>query len=344
MEVLELQDQDKEEWDKYVYDSPQATMYHLAGWKDVMEDTFGLRSHYLSAKEGDQILGVLPLLHIKSRLSGHFFTSMPGSVCTQDEETARALVERAKELVRASRAGYLILRDSHRKWDVPELVTNEDHCTLVLKLFDDPEQQWKSIDRRVRQHINKAISAKLEMVIGPDYLESFYPVYTQALREMGTPTQGPEFFRNALRQFPAHFTIIMVHHNGQVLGGTFAAFFRDTIYTTWAGFLRQFYELRLTHSLYWETLKYGCENGFQWIDLGRSKVDSGTYVFKTRFGAQPRPLYQQCYLNGISQPPAVGGAREDDAKYRLFVRVWRRLPLSMVEFLGPRLRKRMPFG
>ena len=344
MEVLELQEKDRQKWDEYVYGSAQGTFFHLTGWKDVMEDTFGLRTHYLFAKEGDQILGVLPLLHIKSRLSGHFFTSMPGAVCAQDEETARALVERAKELVRASRAGYLILRDSHRKWDVPELVTNEDHCTLVFKLFDDPEQLWKRIDRRVRQHINKTIRAKLEVVMGPDYLESFYPAYSRAMQHMGTPTLGPAFFRNALRQFPAHFTIIMVRHNGQVLGGTFAAFFRDTIYTTWAGMLPQFYKLYSTHSLYWETLKYGCENGFQWVDLGRSKVDSGTCVFKTRFGAEPRPLYQQCYLNGISQPPAVGGTREDDAKYRLFVRVWRRLPLSMVEFLGPRLRKRMPFG
>ena len=57
MEVLELQDQGKEAWDRYVYDSPQATIYHLAGWKHVMGKTFGLRSHYLCAKEGDQVVG-----------------------------------------------------------------------------------------------------------------------------------------------------------------------------------------------------------------------------------------------------------------------------------------------
>ncbi len=344
MEVLELQDQGKEEWDKYVYDSAQATIFHLAGWKDVMEDTFGLRSHYLFASEGNRILGVLPLLHVKSRLSGHCFTSMPGAVCAQDEETARALVERAKELVRASGAQYLILRDSYRKWNLPDLVTNEDHCTLVVKLCDDPEQIWRRLDRRVRQHTKKAIKAKLEVMIGPDYLEALYPAYSRAMRDLGTPTLGPAFFRNVFRQFPAHFTMIMVRYNGQVLGGTFAAFFRDTIYTTWAGMLRQFYKLRTTHSLVWETLKYGCANGFQWLDLGRSAWDSGTYRFKKLWLSEPRPLYQQCYLNGVSQPPPVGSTRADDVQYRAFVGVWRHLPLSMTEFLGPRLRKRMPFG
>ena len=40
-----------------------------------------LRAAALLAQEGDQTLGVLPLLHINSRLAGHFFTSMPGGLC-----------------------------------------------------------------------------------------------------------------------------------------------------------------------------------------------------------------------------------------------------------------------
>ncbi len=344
MEVLELQDQGKEEWDKYVYDSAQATIFHLAGWKDVMEDTFGLRSHYLFASEGNRILGVLPLLHVKSRLSGHFFTSMPGAVCAQDEETARALVEQAKELVRASGAKYLILRDGHHKWCIPELVTNEDHCTLLVRLPKDLEEIWRGIKKRARQLTKKAIKDGVEVLTGPDSLDDFYPVYSQAMRDAGTPTLGLRFFRRVAAQFPAHFTLTTVRCGCQILGGGFMAPFKDTVYCTWGGMLRQFYNLRPNHLLYWETLKYGCENGFQWVDLGRSRWDSGTFVFKMNWGAEPRPLYQQYYLNGISQPPTVGSSMEADAQYRLFVKVWRRLPLSVTEALGPQLRKNMPFG
>ena len=46
----------------------------------------------------------------------------------------------------------------------------------------------------------------------------------------------------------------------------------------------------------------------------------------------------------FSQPPAVGTSREADVKHRLFVKVWRWLPLSVTEVLGPQLPKRMPFG
>jgi FemAB-related protein (PEP-CTERM system-associated) len=344
MEVLELGDHDRNAWDEFVYDTPQATMYHLAGWKDVMGHAFGLCTHYLHAREGNQILGVLPLLHVKSRLAGHYFTSMPSAICVRCDESAQALVERAKELVRANSARYLILRDSFRKWDFPELLTNEDHCTLVVKLFDDPERIWRGINRRVRQSTQKAITAGVEVVNDPGQLESLYPVYSRAMRDRGTPTLGIDFFRNMLRQFPDHFTVMTVRHERQVLGGGFVGLFGGTVYQTWGGMLRQSYELRPNYLLYWETLKYACENGFQWADLGRSAWESGTFRFKKHWLSEPRPLYQQFYLNGVTQPPPVGSSRASGVQYRVFVRLWRSLPLSIAELLGPQLRSWLPFG
>jgi FemAB-related protein (PEP-CTERM system-associated) len=344
MEVLELREHQREEWDSYVHDAPQATIFHLSGWKDVMEHTFGLGTRYLYARDGNQILGVLPLLYVKNKITGHYFTSMPGAICTQDDRSAKALVERAKELVRGSTARYLTLRDSLQKWEFSELVTNEDHCTMMVKLFDDPEQIWRGVNRRVRQSTKKAISAGVEVVNDPGQMESFYPVYSKAMRDMGTPTLGIDFFRNMLRQFPEHFTVMTVRHDRQVLGGGFVALFQGTVYQTWGGMLRESYELRPNYILYWETLKYACENGFQWADLGRSQWNSGTFNFKKHWQAEPRPLYQQFYLNGTDQPPPVGSTREDDVQYRIFVSMWRHLPLPMTELLGPQLRSWLPFG
>jgi FemAB-related protein (PEP-CTERM system-associated) len=344
MEVLELQEQYEEAWDRFVYDSSQAVVYHLAGWKDVMQKTFGIESHYLFAQEGGQVLGVLPLLHINSKLSGHYFTSMPAAICARDEEVAQALVDRAKELVVVNGAAYLILRDSYHKWNLPELVTSEEHCTFVAQLYDDPDEMYKKLDRRLRQHLKKAFKAEVEATVGPEYMADLYPAYAKAMRELGTPTQGLKFFQNVFEKFPDHFTTVVVRCNGEVLGGTVAALFGDTLYTTWAGLLREYYDLRSSHMMYWGALSYGCANGYEWADLGRSLWDSSHFRFKKLWLTEPRPLYQQYFLNRISEPPAVGGARADDVQYRSFVSVWQRLPLSMTEFLGPRLRKRMPFG
>lgn len=309
-----------------------------------MKKSYGLQPHYLLARNGSEIRGVLPLLHVKSILFGNYLTSMPGGLCAADDHTAAVLAEQAQQLVVAKKARYLILRDSYHKWDIPGWVTNEDHCTLMVKLSEDSEQVWRKVKRRARQLTNKAIRAEVKVTVGANGLDTFYPAYLQAMRDKGTPTLGQSFFRNVATQYPAQFDLLTVRHEQQVLGGGSIAPFKDTIYCTWGGMLRQFYNLYPNHLLYWETLKYGCENGFQWVDLGRSAWKSGTFTFKKNWGAEPRPLYQQYYLNGIAEPPAVGSSRESDAKYRLFVKVWNRAPLSITEIVGPRLRRWMPFG
>jgi len=345
MKVIELADPEAaRRWDECVQSAPEATVYHLAGWKKVMERTFGHKAHYLMAMEGEDALGVLPLLHVKSRLTGHYVTSPSGGICCRDDQAATALLERAKELVIKAKAKYLILRDSYRRWEDPDLVTNEDHCTLVARLSPDWEETLRGIKRKERQLTHQGMRAGAEVVEGAQELERFYPAYARAMREKGTPTPGISFFRNILDELPAHMRLLAVRRQDQVLGGGLIAPFRDTVHCAWAGVLREFRDFRPSHLLYWETMRYGSANGYQWVDFGRSRWDSGSFTFKKSWGGEPRQIYQQYYLNRIVRPPAVGGGREEDAEYRLFVRIWRRLPLSLTEVLGPQLRKRMPFG
>jgi predicted N-acyltransferase len=191
---------------------------------------------------------------------------------------------------------------------------------------------------------SKAIRTGLEVVNATESLEQIYPIYSRAMRDRGTPTMGLRFFREILTVFPGLFEFLAVRHEGHFLGGGFVTPWKDTVYCTWGGMLRQFYHLRPNHLLYWETLRYGIQRGARWLDFGRSRHGSGTYVFKRAWGSEPCPLYQQYYLNGIDHPPAVGAGWKADPRYRRFVQLWTKLPLPVTEVLGPQLRKRMPFG
>jgi serine/alanine adding enzyme len=344
LEIQELQPRDKAQWDAYAAGAPYTTTYHLSDWQSVMEQTFHIQTHFLWANDGGHIAGVLPLVAIRSPISGHYLTSLPGAVCADGEEVAGALIARAMALTKAERAKYLILRDSRQKWGVPELVTQNGHCTLVVELSEDPNDVWRSVNRRVRQSVNKAAAAGIEVQVGRELLDDFYPVYAEAMRNRGTPTQGIRFFRSVFEQFPDNYTLLVMRCNGRIVGGGFVAGFRDTLFATWGGMLREYYHLRPNYVLYWETLKYGCEQGYKRLDLGRSTWDSGAYKFKKQWRAEPQPLYHQVFLNGAPEPPAVGDQREDTRLYRLFGKVWARLPLPVTEILGPWLRKQVPFG
>ena len=42
-------------WDNYVQSCPDATVYHLSGWADIMRDVFGHRTEYLSAVDRGRV-------------------------------------------------------------------------------------------------------------------------------------------------------------------------------------------------------------------------------------------------------------------------------------------------
>jgi len=58
-------------WDEFIMACPEATFFHRAGWKQVIEQAFGHKTWFLYIEEGGCIQGVLPLAEIDSLLFGH---------------------------------------------------------------------------------------------------------------------------------------------------------------------------------------------------------------------------------------------------------------------------------
>ena len=62
-------------WDQFVDRCADATFFHLAGWKKVIEQSFGHDCHFIYAESSGQIRGVLPLVHMRSRIFGNSMVS-----------------------------------------------------------------------------------------------------------------------------------------------------------------------------------------------------------------------------------------------------------------------------
>ena len=84
------------DWDEFVASRPEASGYHVWRWRRVFESAFGHETRYLAAHEDGRIVGVLPLVIIRSRLFGRCAVSLPfvnyGGVCAEDDEVAACLV------------------------------------------------------------------------------------------------------------------------------------------------------------------------------------------------------------------------------------------------------------
>lgn len=55
-------------WDAFVFQCPEATFFHRAGWQEIVSGVFRHTTYFLYAERDGAIEGVLPLAHVKSLL------------------------------------------------------------------------------------------------------------------------------------------------------------------------------------------------------------------------------------------------------------------------------------
>jgi serine/alanine adding enzyme len=107
-----------------------------------------------------------------------------------------------------------------------------------------------------------------------------------------------------------------------------------TVEVPWASSIRDYNHLCPNHLLYWSAIETAPARGCEVLDFGRSTPGEGTFKFKEQWGAQPVALHWEYQLIEGTTLPNVGPT---NAKYRLAIEMWKRLPLPLATRLGPRI-------
>ena len=341
-EIMEYTDSDRAEWDAYVCRTPEATIAHEAGWRSVMARTLGHRPRYLLARREGAVVGILPLFIATTWWRTRYAVSLPwidyGGVCADDTETARLLLDAAVRVTKEEGAEFLELR-SPEAADY-DLADRTDKVTFQLPLQADPDVLWKGFDAKLRNQIRKSQKSHLTATTGgSELISDFYRIFTHNMRDLGTPVWGREFFEAILDEFPESAGIVLVHLEDKPVAGGLLLSFKGTRYVPSASAFRRYIKLCPNHALYWHCIKTACEEGYRYFDFGRSSRDSNTFRFKKQWMPEPRQLTWQYYLNRVNEVPQINPS---NPKYRLFIGLWRKLPLWAANFLGPRVIRNFP--
>lgn len=332
-------------WDQYVQYHNDASIYHRANWKGVIEDTFKHLAFFLTAKEGPNICGVLPLVLMKNRIFGSYLVSLPfidcAGILADNSSIAHLLCEEAIELAKKNHVDFLELRNQ-KKIEHGNLETLTHKVTFVLPLDPDPDFIWrKVVHENIRNKVRKAKKNQLTIVSGSsiEMIELFYQVFSRNMRDLGTPVYPKKYFINLLKYFPDNMKIFLVKYHDRVIGGKVVFAFKDTIFFIYHSSMRDFAKLAPNNLLYWAAIEYGCQNGFKYCNMGRSTVNSGPYYFKKQWGGEIRQLYFQYYLHNKKQLPQLN---PNNPKFSLAINLWKRLPLAITTTVGPWITKHIP--
>lgn len=333
-------------WDAYVTQAAHGLPQHLSGWRDVLYKTSGYATHYLMAREGGRVVGVLPLFLVHSRLIGNTAMTVPGGLCAESSQVAGELIARGQEIACRAKAKRFILHDTRQIWP-GDLCTSTAHVHWIVDVRMGVEALWKGLDGNIRRQIRMARRNQLTVEIDRSgaSLGDFYEVFSRYTHQMGTPVFGRNFLEHIVETFPGGFDIAVVRTGRQPIGGYFQLGMGDTLYGMWGASLRQYLELRPVYLAYWEILRDAVAHGYHVLDMGRSPAGSNASRFKGQWGGIARPVYQQVASLGNSRP-AEGLAQQiqTDNKFQLVRHIWPKLPLPVARYLGPKLRYHVPFA
>jgi serine/alanine adding enzyme len=335
--------QDKIRINNYIEESNVSNLYHDCRWGNIIEKCFGHTYHVLISEniEG-KINGILPLVHMKSLSFGNFIISMPffnyGGVCAEDESTQSFLISEAIRIAKD-------LKVHHIEFRQEKSLNNGFHektskVSMRLDLPGSSDELWKSFPSKLRSQIKvPQKGGMIARIGGIDELESFYDVFSENMRHLGTPVYPKRFFRNILKEFPTNTWICSAYMQDIPVASGFLVGFKNRLEIPWASSIRKHNRLSPNMLLYWSCLKFACEKGFTTFDFGRSTIDESTYKFKEQWGAAPTPMIWSYWVRNEGKMPDI---TPRNRKYHLAIGIWKKLPLSVTRMIGPRIIRNIP--
>ena len=338
--ILELANETSQDIDEYV--RRKGSLYHLTDWSPLIKRVFNHNTYYFYALNNDyQVCGVLPVVNLNSILFGNYMVSMPffnyGGVIADNVITENLLLDYAIEKARNLNVQHIEFRDTEPRRGME---TRAGKVNMLLELPGSMDEVGNMIGSKKRSQVRRSLKEGVEVLIGQmELLANFYHVFSENMRDLGTPVYPMHFFKEILTRFPDMTKIIILKKNDKPISAAFLIGFNGKLEIPWASTLRKYNSFSPNMLLYWEVLKFAIESGYKIFDFGRSTIDSGTYRFKKQWGAMPLHLHWNYWLNNGNELPNLS---PNNPKYKIAISLWKRMPLVMANFIGPKIVKNLP--
>jgi hypothetical protein len=330
----------------FLLETGGATVYHTPEWRDAVLATYDYEPHYLAHMDGDRIEAILPLMLVKSWLTGTRLVSLPfANVCGPLGSRAcfAALIEEATRIAGSSGARTLELRTQADLNDIADdrFTRLSYFVTSVVPLDSDPEVVWNRLKGDVRTKVRQAEKKGIvvsERSTDAD-LRHFYNLFVEGRLKHGVPPQPFRFFRNLWHSMrPDQKMLLIAELGGRPVGGLLNLSFGDTLCGGYIGSRLKLRPYRINQILNWKAIELGCLRGYGKFDFLRTaKPSESLREFKLRWNAR------EIDLNYMYYPAVYGTAAtvEETAKYRIMTAVLRNSPSFVGKMLGRMLYRHL---
>lgn len=217
-------------------------------------------------------------------------------------------------------------------FDYNNFKTN-DTVTMRLDIEDkNSDEIFKSsIKRKCRTKIRKSYNNKFVCNIGNTQkdINDFYDIFSQTMHLHGTPVLDKKLFIYLVQEFNDNILFFNSYDENKIISTFCILFDKEIAWSAWGGIDSNYKNKLAGYFTQWESIKYICDNkNVKIYDFGRSPYGIGTYNYKNQFGT-------------YSVKIDIISSNKDDiySKYSLASSIWKKMPKSFTDTLGPKLCK-----
>lgn len=316
----------------------RASLFHRPAWLRAVEAGTGQRASGFISERLGVLTGWLPLTQVRSALFGKALVSsgfgVGGGVCAVSNEAGAALIKAAQEHASTHgfasvelRGGTLPDGEGWRQWD-------DKHCGFESDLAHDDDAQLLAIPRKARAEVRKGIKSEMPVRVGRshDDLRAHYGVYSQSVRNLGTPVFPEKLFRAMIEAFPEESDILTVFRHGSPIASVLNFYHNGAVLPFWGGGTHAARGARANELMYYELMLHARRKGMTRFDFGRSKTGSGPWKFKKNWGFEPVAL---AYAEWTAPGCVARDIDPTNEAYSRKIELWKKLPLPVANTIGP---------
>lgn len=292
MEVVELEHDRDEAYERFVAGCPRSLFYHSLRFRDFLVSLLACESRYAVALEGSEVVGVLPLMSAEGPY-GRVLNSLPyfgsnGGVLASNSEAGSAL-NRWYEAQLAGpevAAGTIIGNPLDPEPSVLPPGDLEDtrvgHITVL---------QAASIDPSARRNVQKALRNRVEVEVDNESFAALEALHVESMTAIGGQAKTPAFFAAVERQFRPgdDYNLYLARIDGTPVAALLLFYFGSTVEYYVPATAVAFRSLQPMAAILRRAMDDATSRGFRLWNWGGSWMEQESLIrFKSKWGGQRR--------------------------------------------------------
>lgn len=327
--------------DAWIMSQENGLPFHRPKWLKAIEVGTGQTAHCLVAEFPGEIAAILPFHLVHSPFFGRALVSsgfaVGGGILSNNATATRTLAAEICALAERCSCPTVELRGGAMpggNW----LEKRDAHANFLKALQADDEAELLAVPRKQRAEVRKGLENGLTIETGQAQrdIDWHYAVYSESVRNLGTPVFPRSLIASVLGAFGEEADILTVLSEGRPVASVLSLYHNGTVMPYWGGGVWDARRLRANDIMYYALMKHARQRGCTQFDFGRSKTGSGAYFFKKNWGFEPEPMAYAVHTADGQEPRDVN---PNSPKYKAQIAIWQKLPLPVANWLGPWIAK-----